>query len=56
MPKYHYNLIEETILSVEIEADNIEEADEKAGELIAGGNLDWGMGGMDVGYELIREE
>ena len=56
MPKYHYDLIEETILSVEIEADNIEEADEKAEELIVGGDLDWGMGGMDVGYELIREE
>ena len=56
MPKYHYNLIEETILSVEIEADNLKEADEKAEELIVGGDLDWGMGGMDVRYELRGEE
>ena len=56
MTKYHYDLIEETILSVEIEADNIDEANDKAEELIGGGDLDWGMGGMDVRYELIREE
>ena len=56
MPKYHYNLIEETILSVEIEADNIDEANDKAEELIVGGDLDWGMGGMDVRYEFRGEE
>jgi len=30
MPKYEYDLIEETVLSVVIEADSREEADEKA--------------------------
>ena len=56
MTKYHYDLIEETILSVEIEANNIDEANDKAEELIVGGDLDWGMGGMDVRYELRGEE
>ena len=56
MPKYHYHLIEETILTVEIDAQSREEADGKAEDLICGGDLDWGMGGMDVRYELIREE
>lgn len=56
MTKYHYNLIEETILSVEIEAHNIDEANEKAEDMICGGDLDWGMGGMDVRYELRGEE
>ena len=56
MPKYYYNLIEETVLEVEIDAESREEADDKAEELISQGDLDWGMGGMDVRYELIREE
>ena len=56
MPKYTYNLIEETILYVEIDAESREEADGKAEDMIYGGDLDWGMGGMDVRYELIGEE
>jgi len=55
MPKYEYDLIEETVLSVVIEADSREEADEKAENLICEGDLDWGMGGMDVKYEFQRE-
>ena len=56
MPKYSYNLIEETILTVEIDAESREEADGKAEDMIYGGYLDWGMGSMGVRYELIREE
>ena len=56
MPKYTYNLIEETILEVEIDAESREEADGKAENMIYGGDLDWGMGSMGVRYELIGEE
>jgi len=56
MTKYYYNLIEETVLEVEIDAESREEADGKAEDMICGGDLDWGMGGMDVRYELRGEE
>ena len=56
MPKYTYNLIEETILCVEIDAESSEEADGKAENMIYGVDLDWGMGSMGVRYELIGEE
>ena len=60
MPKYSYNLIEETILTVEIDAESREEADGKAEDMIYGGDLDWILvvtaaiaTGSKTGYGLV---
>ena len=55
MPKYNYFLIEKTVLSVVIEANNIDEANEKAGDIVHGGDVDWGMGEMETDYEFNGE-
>jgi hypothetical protein len=54
MPSYEYYLIEKTILHVTVDANHRDEADDKVEEIMDG-DLDWGMGDMEVTYEFAGE-
>jgi hypothetical protein len=56
MPKYQYFLIEKTVLSVEIEAEDRDDADKQVEDLLDEADMDWGMGDMEVTYEYNGEE
>ena len=56
MPKYGYWLIEKTTIYHEVEAKDKDEADWKVEEYLADGDIDWGVGDMEVDYEFDGEE
>jgi hypothetical protein len=53
MPKYEYFLIEKTHLSVVVEAEDRDLADEQAYQIMSG--MDWSMGDMETYYEFNGE-
>jgi hypothetical protein len=56
MPKYLYRFTEKTVLYITIEADNPNDAEEIAENLLCNSDIDWGMGEMETNYLLIEEE
>jgi hypothetical protein len=54
MKMYEYLLIEKTVISVVVEANDKDEANDKV-ESILEGDVDWGMGGMEITYEFNGE-
>jgi hypothetical protein len=55
MPKYEYFLIEKTVVTVEIEAKDQDEANNMVEDMLDTGDIDWGIGGMETGYEFNGE-
>ena len=55
MPSYEYYLIEKTILSVVVEANNREEANQQIDDMLFSANIDWSMGDMEIDYEFNGE-
>jgi hypothetical protein len=53
MPKYEYFLIEKTHLSVVVEAEDRDQADEQAYQMLS--DTDWGTGDMETYYEFNGE-
>jgi len=56
MKRYHYDLIEKTIVIVEIEANSREEADSQVEDMMNSVDMDWGMGEMETEYIYRGEE
>lgn len=56
MPSYEYYLIEKTVLSVVIEAEDRDDANKQVEDLLDEADMDWGMGDMEVTYEYNGEE
>ena len=55
MPKYEYFLIEKTVVTVEIEAKDRDEANNMVVDMLDTGDIDWEIGGMETGYEFNGE-
>ena len=55
MPKYEYYLIKKTVVTVEIEAEDRDEANSKVEDMLYMGDIDWGIGDMETGYEFNGE-
>jgi hypothetical protein len=55
MPSYEYYLIEKTVLSVVIEAEDRDEADQKVEDMLYQSDIDWGMGEMETDYVFNEE-
>jgi len=56
MKRYHYDLIEKTIVIVEIEANSRDEADSQVEDMLNSVDMDWGIGGMETEYIYRGEE
>jgi hypothetical protein len=55
MPSYEYYLIEKTVLSVVIEAEDRDDANKQVEDLLYEADMDWGMGDMETSYEFNGE-
>jgi len=55
MPSYEYYLIEKTVLSVVIEAEDRDDANQQVEDMLFGADIDWGMGDMETTYEFNGE-
>jgi hypothetical protein len=55
MPSYEYYLIEKTVLSVVIEAEDRDDANQQVEDMLFGADIDWGMGDMETSYEFNGE-
>ena len=53
MPRYEYFLIQKTHLSVVVEAEDRDQADEQAYQMLS--DTDWGTGDMETYYEFNGE-
>ena len=50
MPSYEYYLIEKTVLSVVVEAEDRDEANQQIEDMLFSADIDWGMGEMETDY------
>lgn len=55
MKKYGYWLVEKTTVYKEIEAENIDQANEIIEEFMYSDHIDWGQGDMETYYEFNGE-
>ena len=55
MPSYEYYLIEKTVLSVVIDAEDKDQADQQVEDMLYQSDIDWGMGDMETSFEFNGE-
>ena len=55
MPSYEYYLIEKTVLSVVIDAEDKDQADQQVQDMLYQSDLDWGRGEMETDYMFNGE-
>jgi hypothetical protein len=55
MPSYEYYLIEKTVLSVVVEAEDRDEANQQIEDMLFSADIDWSMGDMEIDYEFNEE-
>ena len=56
MKRYYFDLIEKTVVTVEIEANGRDEAESQVEDMMNSVDMDWGMGGMETEYIYRGEE
>ena len=55
MPSFEYYLIEKTVLSVVIDAEDKDQADQQVQDMLYQSDIDWGMGEMETDYMFNGE-